>query len=151
MAGSALSPGAMSRQALTLKTRVANEMDCPSIGTSASSAEMADIGDCLRKRPLDRLLQLQDKLLLNQKMATVQQFLTAGWDSPIFAPFVDGGGLVPLDPLLAMQSAARQHFGSIALVAGVTTVESYRQTPYVHLPSGTVINFSVIHISKRRK
>ena len=145
MAGSALSPGSLCRQAVALKIRVATEMDCSStIGSSTSSAEMADIGDCLRKRPLDRLMELQQKLLNEQQMILGRSHsqnnnnnnqqsllfgLRPGWDTPLFAPFVDGGGLVPLEPLLAMQSAARQHFGSIALVAGVTSVESYRQTP----------------------
>jgi len=138
MAGSALSPGSLCRQAVALKIRVATEMDCPAIGSSTSSAEMADIGDCLRKRPLDRLMELQQKLLNEQQMVLGRSNsnnqrllfgLRPGWDTPLFAPFVDGGGLVPLEPLLAMQSAARQHFGSIALVAGVTSVESYRQTP----------------------
>jgi hypothetical protein len=72
---------------------------------------MADIGDCLRKRPLDSLM--------NVRLPPTPRFCTS------FAPFVDGAGIVAVDPLQAMQSAS-QHFVRIPLVAGVTSIESYR-------------------------
>lgn len=113
MAGSALSPWALNHQAGWLKAEVARQLDCPLTQLHPQQPELADIGDCLRRRPLEQLLNL--------KLPEPPRF------SSTFAPFVDGAGIVAMDPLHAMQSAS-QDFARIPLVAGVTSVESYRHT-----------------------
>ena len=105
MAGSALSPWALNHQAAQLKGQVARQMECPIENQSVG----ADIGGCLRKKSLSQLLQVQP---------------TACRFCPTFAPFVDGA-VIAIDPLTAMQSDS-DHFVRIPLVAGVTSVESYR-------------------------
>lgn len=107
MSGSALSPSALNHQAGWLKSEVARQMDC----VMAVPDALADIGDCLRKRPLESLLAV--------RLPATPRFC------PTFAPFVDGAGIVAVDPLQAMQSSS-QDFARIPLVAGVTSVESYR-------------------------
>jgi neuroligin len=112
MSGSALSPWALNHQAGWLKAEVARQMDCDQHQSNKEmNLMMADIGDCLRKRPLDSLM--------NVRLPPTPRFCTS------FAPFVDGAGIVAVDPLQAMQSAS-QHFVRIPLVAGVTSIESYR-------------------------
>lgn len=112
MSGSALSPWALNHQAGLLKSEVARQMDC---GPYSVPDSLADIGDCLRKRPLEALLAI--------RLPSTPRFCST------FAPFVDGAGIVAVDPLHAMQSAS-QDFARIPLVAGVTSVESYRHTRY---------------------
>ena len=107
MSGSALSPSALNHQAGWLKSEVAKQMDC----SLAVPDALADIGDCLRKRPLEALLAV--------RLPATPRFCST------FAPFVDGAGIVAVDPLQAMQSSS-QDFARIPLVAGVTSVESYR-------------------------
>nr|CAH0103200.1 unnamed protein product [Daphnia galeata] len=112
MSGSALSPWALNHQAGWLKAEVARQMDCDQHQSNKEmNLMMADIGDCLRKRPLDSLM--------NVRLPPTPRFCTS------FAPFVDGAGIVAVDPLQAMQSAS-QDFVRIPLVAGVTSIESYR-------------------------
>ena len=111
MAGSALSPWALNHQAGWLKAEVARQMDCSLL--AHPQPELADIGDCLRKKSLEQLLSV--------RLPNTPRFC------PTFAPFVDGAGIVAMDPLQAMQSAS-QDFARIPLVAGVTSVESYRDT-----------------------
>ena len=119
MSGSALSPWALNHQAGWLKAEVARQMDCDqhqsnninNNNNKEMNLMMADIGDCLRKRPLDSLM--------NVRLPPTPRFCTS------FAPFVDGAGIVAVDPLQAMQSAS-QDFVRIPLVAGVTSIESYR-------------------------
>lgn len=115
MAGSALSPWALNPQAGWLKMEVGRQLNCPAVvggsGGNVQLPELADIGDCLRKRSLEQLLSL--------KLPATPRFC------PTFAPFVDGAGIVAIDPLQAMQSAS-QDFARIPLVAGVASVESYR-------------------------
>jgi neuroligin len=118
MSGSALSPWALNHQAGKLKAEVARQMDCePFAGSDgAASAEqmsLADIGDCLRKKPLESLMAV--------RLPAPPRFFAS------FAPFVDGAGIVAIDPLRAMQSAS-EDFARIPLVAGVTSIESYRYT-----------------------
>ena len=112
MSGSALSPWALNHQAGWLKAEVARQMDCGPLPVPES---LADIGDCLRKRPLDSLLAV--------RLPATPRFC------PTFAPFVDGAGIVAVEPLQAMQSTS-QDFARIPLIAGVTSVESYRHTGY---------------------
>ena len=112
MSGSALSPWAMNHAPGALKKEVARQLDC---GPLSVPEALADIGDCLRKKPLEALLGV--------RIPDVPRFL------PTFAPFVDGAGAVALDPLHAMQSAS-EGFPRIPLVAGVVSVESYRDTRY---------------------
>ena len=93
-------------------------MDCiPFAGLDATASpeqmSLADIGDCLRKKPLESLLAV--------RLPAAPLFF------PNFAPFVDGAGIVAIDPLRAMQSAS-EDFPRIPLVAGVTSIESYRYT-----------------------
>ena len=111
MAGSALSPWALNHQAGWLKAEVARQMDCSLL--AHPQPELADIGDCLRKKSLEQLLSV--------RLPNTPRFC------PTFAPFVDGAGIVAMDPLQAMQSAS-QDFARIPLVAGVASVESYRDT-----------------------
>ncbi len=123
MSGSALSPWALNHQAGWLKAEVARQMNCgpPSDqqqqqqqpNNKEMSLMMADIGDCLRKRPLESLMAV--------RLPPTPRFCTT------FAPFVDGAGIVAVDPLHAMQSTS-QDFARIPLVAGVTSIESYRHT-----------------------
>jgi neuroligin len=117
MSGSALSPWALNHQAGWLKAEVARQMDCDQHQSNKEENKemnlmMADIaGDCLRKRPLDSLM--------NVRLPPTPRFCTS------FAPFVDGAGIVAVDHLQVMQSAS-QDFVRIPLVAGVTSIESYR-------------------------
>ena len=104
MSGSALSPCALASDPRSLKEQVSRQMDCPK-----SATPDADIGDCLRKKPLASLLGVH---------VETPRF----W--PTFAPFIDGS-IIEMDPLLAMQSGS-QSFKNYALMAGVTSVESYR-------------------------
>ena len=118
MSGSALSPWALNHQAGKLKAEVARQMDCiPFAGLDAAASpeqmSLADIGDCLRKKPLESLLAV--------RLPAAPRFF------PNFAPFVDGAGIVAIDPRRAMQSAS-EDFPRIPLVAGVTSIESYRYT-----------------------
>ncbi|XP_046449417.1 neuroligin-4, Y-linked-like [Daphnia pulex] len=126
MSGSALSPWALNHQAGKLKAEVARQMDCePFAGSDgAASAEqmsLADIGDCLRKKPLESLMAV--------RLPAPPRFFAS------FAPFVDGAGIVAIDPLRAMQSAS-EDFARIPLVAGVTSIESYRYTGDADLRNG---------------
>ena len=116
MSGSALSPWALNHQPGKLKAEVGRQMDCRPFAAldEAASAEqmsLADIGDCLRKKPLDSLLSV--------RLPAHPQFVAS------FAPFVDGAGIVAIDPLDAMRSTS-DDFARIPLVAGVTSIESYR-------------------------
>lgn len=118
MSGSALSPWALNHQAGKLKAEVAHQMGCEPFSklqgiTSPEQLSLADIGDCLRKVSLDSLLAV--------RLPDAPRFC------PTFAPFIDGAGIVAVDPLHAMQSAS-EDFGRIALIAGVTSIESYRYT-----------------------
>lgn len=117
MSGSALSPWALNHQAGWLKAEVARQLNCGPEQENKETKEMnlmmADIGDCLRKRSLDSLLAV--------RLPPTPRFCST------FAPFVDGAGIVSVDPLYAMQSSS-QDFVRIPLVAGVTSIESYRHT-----------------------
>ncbi|KZS00386.1 Uncharacterized protein APZ42_003313 [Daphnia magna] len=116
MSGSALSPWALNHQAGKLKVEVARQMGCEPFTKSQGSLEqmsLADIGDCLRKVSLDSLMAV--------RLAETPRFC------PTFAPFIDGAGIVAVDPLHAMQSSS-EDFARIPLIAGVTSVESYRYT-----------------------
>ncbi|KAI9563146.1 hypothetical protein GHT06_010604 [Daphnia sinensis] len=124
MSGSALSPWALNPQAGKLKAEVARQMGCEPFAKSQGSAEqmsMADIGDCLRKVPLDSLMAV--------RLPETPRFC------PTFAPFIDGAGIVAVDPLRAMQSSS-EDFARIPLIAGVTSVESYRYTGDADLRNG---------------
>lgn len=114
MSGSALSPWAMNQAPGALKSEVARQLEC---GPLPGPEPLADIGECLRKKPLEALLAV--------RLPDAPRFL------PTFAPFVDGAGAVALDPLHAMQTAS-EDFARIPLVAGVVSVDSYRDTrcPY---------------------
>lgn len=115
MSGSALSPWALNHQPGSLKSQVARQLDCSPPAAVAES--LADIGDCLRKKSLDSLLAV--------RLPATPRFC------PVFAPFIDGAGIVAVDPLQAMQSSS-QDFVRIPLVAGVTSLESYRHTGYMY-------------------
>jgi neuroligin len=104
MAGSALSPASLAADPRSVKDQVARQMEC-----RESPSPDADIGDCLRKKPLAALLSIQ---------LETPRF----W--PGFAPFIDGY-IVPVDPLVAMQSTSN-NFHNFPLLAGVTSLESYR-------------------------
>ena len=110
MSGSALSPWAMNHAPGALKSEVARQLEC---GPMPVPDALADIGDCLRKKPLEALLAV--------RLADVPRFTAT------FAPFVDGAGAVALEPLHAMRTAS-DGFPRIPLVAGVVSVESYRDT-----------------------
>ena len=97
MAGSALSPASLAADPRSVKDQVARQMEC-----RESPSPDADIGDCLRKKPLAALLSIQ---------LETPRF----W--PGFAPFID--------PLVAMQSTSN-NFHNFPLLAGVTSLESYR-------------------------
>ncbi|XP_057367984.1 neuroligin-1-like [Daphnia carinata] len=124
MSGSALSPWALNPQAGKLKAEVARQMGCEPFGKSQGSTEqmsLADIGDCLRKVPLDSLMAV--------RLPETPRFCAT------FAPFIDGAGIVAVDPLHAMQTSS-EDFARISLVAGVTSVESYRYTGDADLRNG---------------
>lgn len=112
MAGSALSPVALAADARALKEQVGKQMGC-----RESPSPSADIGDCLRRKPLAALLDVQ--------LSETPRF----W--PPFAPFVDGH-LVPVDPSDAIRSTSAA-FHSIPLLAGVTSLESYRLIRFVRV------------------
>ncbi|KAI9562716.1 hypothetical protein GHT06_010170 [Daphnia sinensis] len=125
MSGSALSPWALNHQAGWLKAEVARQLNCGPEQSAKDAKEMnlmmADIGDCLRKRSLDSLMAV--------RLPPTPRFCTT------FAPFVDGAGIVSVDPLHAMQSSS-QDFARIPLVAGVTSIESYSHTGDTDLREG---------------
>ncbi|CAB3363231.1 Hypothetical predicted protein [Cloeon dipterum] len=79
--GSALSPWALQTDPFFIKRRVAAHTGCH------GDLEEEDIAPCLRNLPLEKLLQARPG---------PPRFL------PGFAPFVDGGALVPLHPAAAM-------------------------------------------------
>ena len=108
MAGSAASPAALAGDAASLKALVAAQLNCSETRPSAD----ADIGDCLRGKPLAALLAVRTD-------HRTPRFL------PAFAPFVDGH-IIAVDPLTAMQTPGSTPFHTYPLMAGVTTMESYR-------------------------
>ena len=85
MGGSALSPWALTRQAADLKAQVARLLNCP-LDQSGPSSDTADIGECLRTKPLIELL--------NVDIRTPCRFCAS------FAPFVDGAVIQVTRPVM---------------------------------------------------
>ena len=90
MGGSALSPWALTRQAADLKAQVARLLNCP-LDQSGRSSDTADIGECLRTKPLIELL--------NVDIRTPCRFCAS------FAPFVDGAVIQVTRPVMIHTSA----------------------------------------------
>ncbi|KAF4527778.1 hypothetical protein B566_EDAN015834 [Ephemera danica] len=126
--GSALSPWALQMDPLAVKRRVAEHTGCH------GDLEDEDIAPCLRNTPLSKLMAAK---------AGTPRFL------PGFAPFIDGGALVPIHPAAAMgmsslamgsigltwddankqqgPAAPYQSFLDTDLMLVVTTVEAYEE------------------------
>ncbi|XP_058802673.1 neuroligin-1-like [Phymastichus coffea] len=130
LGGSSLSPWAVQREPLTVKRRVAEQLNCP------GDVEADDIAACLRLRHVDELLEVRlDVPRFTSGFAPFFDgtILPASANNQNFQPTVSSSGLMPLLPGPGAEFA---NFGDRDVLMGLTSDEAWLELAEQDLENG---------------